>query len=501
MTPITYGFLSVIPPILAIVLAIYTRQVYIALSCGIWSGYLIITHFHPLQASTMTIGAFVDVFADADNTRTIMFTALMGGLMLFIQKSGGVKGFIEWVAGFTTKLVNRGLNSRKIIEMLAFITGVSIFIESTINTLTVGTVFRPVFDKLNIPREKLAYIAHSCSAPVCMLIPLNAWGAYVIGLLNAQHFTHASDIFIHCWMYNFYPMIALLMVIFIILSGKNFGPMKTAEERVKKTGELLRLGAVPFGNYDEGALELKPNITPRAINMLLPIIVLVLMMPIGLMATGWDAVNITDSFLQKLFTALTHGSGATAVLYAISTSLFSSSLLYLSQRLFSFTEIVNMILKGISDLITLALLMMLAFAIGKVCRTLGTGFYVAQITQLWLHPAILPAVLFFVACLMAFAMGTAWGTFAIMLPIAIPLAQALCPNHAELLYMSIAASLGGGVFGNHCSPIADTTLITALGSGNDPIDHVKTQLPYAVTAAVLTGALYLIFAWTCFAQG
>lgn len=499
--PTTYGFFSILPPLLSIFLAIYTRQVYIALTCGIWSGYLIIAHFHPLQATTTTIDAFVTVFADADNTRTIMFTALMGGLMLFIQKSGGVKGFIAWMARFTEKLVNRGLNSRKVIEMLAFFVGSSIFIESTINTLTVGTVFRPVFDKLKIPREKLAYIAHSCSAPVCMLIPLNAWGAYVIGLLNAQKFTNASDVFIHAWMYGFYPMVALLMVMVIILSGKNFGPMKTAEERVKKTGELLRPGAVPFGNYDESTLELKDHIKPRAMNMLLPIIILVLMMPISLIATGWSVITINDSLSQKLFSALTHGNGATAVLYAISTALFISSLLYLCQRIFSFTEIINMILKGISDLITLALLMMLAFAIGKVCRTLGTGFYVAQITQLWLHPAVLPAVLFFVSCLMAFAMGTAWGTFAIMLPIAIPLAQALGPNHPQLLYMAIAASLGGGVFGNHCSPIADTTLITALGSGNDPIDHVKTQLPYAITAAVVTGVLYLIFGWVCFAQG
>jgi len=499
--PITYGFLSILPPLLSIFLAIYTRQVYIALTCGIWSGYLIIAHFHPLQATTTTIDAFVAVFADADNTRTIMFTALMGGLMLFIQKSGGVKGFIELVGRFTARLVQRGLNSRKVIEMLAFLVGTSIFIESTINTLTVGTVFRPVFDKLKIPREKLAYIAHSCSAPVCMLIPLNAWGAYVIGLLNAQKFTNASDIFIHSWVYGFYPMVALLMVMFIILSGKNFGPMKTAEERAKNTGELLRPGAVPFGNYEEGSLELKPNITPRAMNMLLPIIILVLMMPISLIATGWSVTQINDPLSQKLFVALTHGNGATAVLYAISTALFLGSILYLCQRIFSFTEIINLILKGISDLITLALLMMLAFAIGKVCRTLGTGFYVAQITELWLHPAVLPAVLFFVACLMAFAMGTAWGTFAIMLPIAIPLAQALGPDHPQLLYMAIAASLGGGVFGNHCSPIADTTLITALGSGNDPIDHVKTQLPYAITAAVVTGVLYLIFGYLCFARG
>lgn len=499
--PITYGFLSVLPPLLAIFLAIYTRQVYIALTCGIWSGYLIIANFQPLQATTTTIDAFVTVFADADNTRTIMFTALMGGLMLFIQKSGGVKGFIELVGRFTEKLVKRGLNSRKVLEMLAFVTGASIFIESTINTLTVGTVFRPVFDKLKIPREKLAYIAHSCSSPVCMLIPLNAWGAYVIGLLSAQQFNNSSEIFFHSWIYGFYPMVALLMVVFIILSGKNFGPMKNAEERVKKTGQLLRPGAVPFGNYDEETIELKPSITPRACNMLLPIIVLVFMMPVSLIATGWHTVNISDSFSQKLFIALTHGNGATAVLYAICTSLFAGSLLYLFQRIFSFSEIINMILKGISDLITLALLMMLAFAIGKVCRTLGTGFYVAQITQLWLHPAILPAVLFFVACLMAFAMGTAWGTFAIMLPIAVPLAQALGPDHPELLYMAIAASLGGGVFGNHCSPIADTTLITALGSGNDPIDHVKTQLPYAITAAIITGILYLVFGYLCFVQG
>lgn len=487
----SYGLLSILPPLLSIFLAIYTRQVYIALTCGIWTGYFIITHYHPLTATSSTINAFVNVFSDADNTRTIMFTALMGGLMLFIQKSGGSKGFILWMGRFTEKLVKRGLNSRKIIETLAFLTGFSIFIESTINTLTVGTVFRPVFDKLKIPREKLAYIAHSCSSPVCMLIPLNAWGAYVIGLLNAQKLPHASDIFIHSWVYGFYPMIALLMVILIIITGKNFGPMKTAEERAKKTGQLLKPGALPFGEQQDEHLEISQHIVPRAMNMLLPILVLVLMMPIGLIATGWDSIPINLPFLEKAALALTKGSGSSAVLYAISTSLFISALLYLLQGIFSFTEMVNMILKGISDLITLALLMMLAFTIGQVCRSLGTGLYIAQITQFWLHPALLPALLFFVACLMAFAIGTAWGTFAIMLPIAIPLAQALAPEEQKLVYMAIAASLGGGVFGNHCSPIADTTLITALGSGNDPIDHVKTQLPYALSAAVLTGILYL----------
>lgn len=495
----SYGVLSLLPPLLAIFLAIRTRQVYIALTSGVWLGYFILTDFHPLSACTATINAFVDVFKDSSNTMTIMYIALMGSLMIFIQKSGGVAGFIHFVSKHVEKLEARNINSRKTLEVLAFITGTTIFIESTINTLTVGTVFRPIFDKLKIPREKLAYIAHSCSAPVCMLIPLNAWGAYVIGLLNAEKLAKPSDVFIHAWAYDFYPALALIVLLFIILTGKDFGPMKTAEERAKTTGKLIRDGAVPFTGGEADTFEVKPRIKKRAINMLLPIIILVAMMPIGLIITGWPHVTTIDStFSQKCLTALVSGDGSTAVLYAICTSLFLSAPLYMAQDIFSFSEIIDIILKGISNLIILALLMMLAFAIGKVCRTLGTGNYVAQITHYWLNPAALACVIFFVACAMAFAMGTAWGTFAIMLPIAVPLALSIgADKHPALLYMSIAAALGGGVFGNHCSPIADTTLITALGSGNDPIDHIKTQLPYAVTAACCTGLLYLLCGYLC----
>jgi Na+/H+ antiporter NhaC len=349
-----------------------------------------------------------------------------------------------------------------------------IFIESSICVLITGAIARPLFDKLKISREKLAYIADSTSAPKCVLIPLNAWGAFIIALLSAQGVDQGWKIMLLAIPFNFYAWIAILMVLGVILLQKDLGPMRQAEKRVQVEGKLLRDGAEPLVSSEVITVEKKAGIPARTVNMLLPLLVMVIMMPLGLIITG------NGDFTQ--------GAGSTSVLWAVFSALLVAAFSYRLQGIMTSNEIMDQFMKGISGLMPLALLMLMAFAIGDVCKILGTGKYVASLAKSWLIPQLVPAVLFVISCFIAFATGTSWGTFAIMIPIAVPTAQLL----GLPLVPAVAAVLGGGVFGDHCSPISDTTIIASMASASDHIDHVRTQLPYALLAAGLALVLYLI---------
>ncbi len=489
-----YSFWSLFPPLLAIIFAIKTRQVFVSLMFGIWLGWVILSEGNLLTGTTATVQALVDVFKDPGNTRTIMFSSLVGALIAFIQRSGGVEGFVNRINKTLQNIENKYAGkSRMIVQLMAWLTGTAIFVESSINALTVGTVFRPIFDKLKIPREKLAYIADSISAPTCILIPFNAWGAYIMGLIAAQGFENPFGVLVSAFPLNFYPMLAMMMVVSIIVSKKDFGPMKKAEERAQKEGKVIRDGATPLISADVVSMKKKDKVIARARNMIVPLGVMVCMMPLMLVYTGWSQVeNISQlPWYSQIFEAIGKGSGSTSVLYSVLTSILVSSVLYMSQKIFSFKETIDLIFKGISGLIPLALLMMLAFAIGNVCRELGTGVYVAELSKEWLAPDFVPVIVFIVAGFIAFSTGTSWGTFAIMIAIGVPMAQALDAN----LYLTVAAALGGGVFGDHCSPISDTTIISSMASASDHIDHVKTQLPYAMTAGIVAGILYLVLGY------
>ena len=486
-----YGFWSVLPPLVAIILAIRTRQVFISLLFGIWFGWVILSGGNLLNGTINTIQALVDVFKDPGNTRTIMFSSLVGALIAFIQHSGGVEGFISSVNRYLHNMEQRSSRSPRVtVQILAWLTGVMIFVESSINALTVGSIFRPIFDKLGIPREKLAYIADSISAPTCILIPLNAWGAYIMGLLIAQGIDHPLSVMVRAYPLNFYPIFAMIMVLLVILTGKDIGPMKKAEDRARLEGKVLRDGATPMISTDVISLETKAGVKPRGFNMIIPIAIMVGMMPVGLIFTGWQAAaEIGDyPWYEQIFIAIGQGSGSTAVLWAVLTAIIAGGILYRIQKIFHLPEIIDLTFKGVGGLIPLALLMMLAFAIGKVCRDLGTGIYVAELSKSWLSPNMVPLIVFVVASFIAFSTGTSWGTFAIMIPIGFQMAQIMDAS----IYLTIAAALGGGVFGDHSSPISDTTIISSMASASDHIDHVKTQLPYALIAGLAAAVLYLI---------
>ena len=488
---VTYGFWSLLPPLVAIILAIWTKQVYVSLIFGIFLGWLILNDGNLLAGFLDTLYALVNVFTDAGNTRTIMFSALIGGVIVFIQRSGGVEGFILWIGEKLEVLEKRGGKGKKMwVQLMAWLTGMLIFVESSISVLTVGSLFRPIFDRLKISREKLAYIADSSSAPTCILIPFNGWGALVMGLLMAQGFENPFQVMIQSIIYNFYPLLALIFLVIVIVTQWDFPIMRKAEARTQQ-GEIMWEDATPMISEEITEVRTKSGVKPRLINMVIPLVVMVGMMPVMLAYTGWDAAltaNPDRTWSGTLLAALGQGSGSTAVLVAVVVSLLVSMLLYRLQGIFNLKENVDLVLKGISGLLPIALLLLFAFAIGNVCKELQTGIYVAELAKAWLSPSFIPVLIFLISCFIAFSTGTSWGTFAIMIAIAVPMAREM--QVSEIV--AIAAALGGGVFGDHCSPISDTTILSSMAAATDHIDHVKTQVPYVMVAGVGAAVLYLI---------
>ncbi len=450
-------WVSLLPPIIAIVLAIWTRQVYLSLAAGVWLGWTILSDWNPFAGLAVGIDQTVAVLGDEGNAKVILFTLVIGALIATVEASGGVKGFVAWLN--QRELVNNGRRA----QLLAYLVGIVIFIESNITVLVAGAIGRPLFDRFRVSREKLAYIIDSTSASVCILIPLNAWGAYILAILAELGVENPLGVFVASIPLNFYALTAVVLTGIVIMTGLDLGPMRGAERRTQ-SGQLLNENAAPMVDPDVIAPEPETDIPPRARNMILPIFAMVAMMPIALVITGGGDMR--------------EGSGATSVLWAVSVGLTVAWILLLAQRAFTVDRLMSIALKGAGGLIPMALVLLLALALGAVANELGTGVYIAQVTAGVLPPVVFLPLIFLVAAGIAFSTGTSWGTFAIMLPIAVPAAAVMGLPLAPF----VAASLAGGIFGDHSSPISDTTIIASMASATDHIDHVRTQLPYAMIA-------------------
>jgi len=452
--------LSLLPPLIAIGLAVWKRQVYVALAVGIWLGWTILSGGNPLKGLAGSIEGTIAVLGDPGNTRVLLFSLLIGSLVVYVEASGGVEGFVKWLEHRQLVSSSRGAG------VLAWFIGLAIFIESNVTLLVTGAVCRPLFDRYGAAREKLAYIADSTSAPICILIPFNAWGALVLGILGGLAVADPLGVFVASIPLNFYAIAAVTLAGYTAWRGLNLGPMKKAEERASQGIVLSSEGEL---TVDEALFKvrLSREVPPRAFNMVIPIVTMVLMMPVALYITG-DGV-------------LGQGSGSTSALWAVIAGNIAAWILMLGQRFASLDELVRLGLKGIEALLGLVLILLLAITLGDVCTHLGTGPYVAEVVRGIASPVFLIPATFIVAALIAFSTGTSWGTFAIMIPIAVPAAEALGLPLAPFL----AASLSGGVFGDHASPISDTTIVSSLASATDVIDHVRTQLPYALIAAAV----------------
>lgn len=464
----SYGALSLLPPLLALGMAIKTKQVYPSLLLGIVLGWTIQSGWNPVTGVIESVNATVGVFGDRDRTLTILLSVLIGALIAFTQYSGGMKGFVDRVSA-------AGLaRSPRSAGVLAWLIGFVIFVEGNIGVFVSGPVSRPIFDRLRVSREKLAYILDSTAAAKATVIPINSWGAYIIGLLAAQGLDTPLRAMLSAIPFNLYALLAIFVALGVVVTGFDVGPMREAERRTREEGKFLRDGGEPLVANEVLMLEPKTGAPPRAMNMVLPILTLVVAVLVGLYLTGGGN--------------LMNGDGATSVFWALGISVSTAALSYRLQGILTLGEITEMFMKGVGGMIPIAVLLMLAFVIGDVCQAMGTGAYVAGAVEGGLPRFLIPAALFIAAGVTSFSTGTSWGTWAIMVPIAVPMIGIL-GLHPSLV---IASVLGGGIFGDHCSPISDSTIMSSMAAGTDHIDHVRTQLPYALGVGGVTVAAYMV---------
>ncbi|QBJ63820.1 Na+/H+ antiporter NhaC family protein [Pseudoalteromonas sp. DL-6] len=448
---------SILPPLIAIIIVFWRKEVIMALLVAVISSeFLLALQGEGNSVFTTflnSIERIVAVASSPGNTRILIFSILIGALLAYIRESGGV-------AATVNLLMNKGVaKSKRQVGFLTMFTGVAVFIESNLSVLTSGILSRGLFDKFKMSRARLAYIIDSTSAPVCILILLNGWGAFVLGLLgNYELGESAVSVLWGSVGYNFYAIITLVIVFYTIAFDKVHGPMKVAEQKLElQTTELKE--------------EVKGS---KARYMLVPLLTLIVSM-VGFMFYTGNGV-------------LAEGSGSKSVLYATVLAIVVAYCLMISSRQFTHHQLVDTGFKGMGELLPLVSIVLLSLTLGASLKELGTGVFVASLVGDYLPIYLIVPVLFLTGAVMSFTTGTSWGTFAILIPIGVPLIQALGLPPS----LVVGAILGGGIFGDHCSPISDTSAVSAIASGCDLLTHVKTQLPYALVGGGLTFVAYLV---------
>ncbi|GAB2535351.1 Na+/H+ antiporter NhaC family protein [Gracilibacillus alcaliphilus] len=459
------GWLSIIPPVLAVILAIITKNVIVSLFLGVYAGVLIIVGGNPLKATTETIGNFLfPQVADSYNAAVLVLLFFIGGFVALMEKSGGGAA----LAAKTAKAINTKVKA----QVSAWIGGIIIFFSDLGTPLIVGPVFEKIFDKARISREKLAWIIDSTSSPVAVLVPFIGWGVYIMGLIknefdNLNITASEFDTLVQVIPFQFYAILAVSMVPLIAFSKLDFGPMAKAERRVQETGELYWKDAKPLRRAEKQTDSAAEE--SRAILIWLPLLVLFITL-FGLLFTHGFPFQPVDGNDFRV-------SLSTAYLFAA----LSIIVLLLIFKLKKFGEIFEIYTSGMQKMVYVIVTLVLAWALGTVIGEMGTANFIVELMQGRVPAFIIPAILFIVGAIVSLASGSSWGTFAIMLPLAIPMAVSL---DAHLL-VCIGAVLSGGIFGDHSSPISDTTILSSTGAGADHIDHVKTQFPYALVNGII----------------
>lgn len=460
----SYGILSLLPALVALILSFATRDAIFSLLIGVLVG-IAITGENILFGFT---GLLQNALGNADFIWVLCIEVFVGLMVAFFQKSGAINAFSE-------KIEKKNIKARGA-QVIAWLLGIFIFFSDYFSPLYVGTVMQKITDKARVSREKLAYICDSTSAPVCTLIPFSAWGVYEAGLLVGLGAfvdkTVAMDGMIHMVPYNFYGILSIAMVGLIAFGViPDYGPMGKAEKRARETGKVVSDTAKPLLGKEFS--EIKPNEGVKAnlfINFFAPALII---------------IGIT------LGTYIATGSAKTLEAFIAAVAFQFVSMLI--QKMGKVTELIETGIQGIKGIISAIIILGLAYCINYITKELGTANFVISVTKSWMTPTLLLVFTFLVCGFISFFTGSSWGTYAIITPIVIPLAFELTGGViTNLVYATIAAVMGGGCFGDHCSPLSDTTILSSLAAGSDHIDHVKTQLPYTLTVAGISAVLYII---------
>lgn len=492
------GWLSILPPLIAITLALISKEVYSSLFLGIFSGmcvYCFSTGGNILQAVTYLFDMMA--LKIGENGYMIIFLVLLGSLVVIVTRSGGSDAYGQWAG----KRIRKKVSAKLATALL----GLLIFVDDGFNCLTVGTVMRPITDKCKISREKLAYLLDATAAPVCIIAPISSWAVAVASEVEEAGGLNA---FVQTIPYNLYAILTIVMVFFLSATNFDFGPMKKAEQ----DGRLEESAVSKAGNgadtenpeKSEGGTKIenaakaedrtekedaagRQNAVKkgRVPDLILPVLTLIICAILGMAYVGgyFDGIPFTEAIGENPTAGLTLGTFAALVVAMV---------MYIPRRIMSLREFMNGVIDGIKTMIPALTILILAWALGGVCREMiGTGIFVSNfVTAVKLPFSFLPAIVFIVAAFLSFSMGTAWGTFGILLPIV----SMLCAGSegAAILIPALGATLAGSVYGDHCSPISDTTILASTGAQCDHLRHVETQLPYATLVAVVCFAGYLV---------
>ena len=490
------AWFSILPPLTAILVALLIRSVLPALVLGLWLGAWAL---NGLTFSGFFAG-FLDGFdiyltnavADRDHVSIMLFTFMIAGMVGIISRNGGMRGIVE--------LIIRGANTPKRGQVSVWTLGLLIFFDDYSNTLVVGNTSRSVTDRLKISREKLAYIVDSTAAPVATVALVTTWIGYQVGLIG-DAMTRIPDldlspysVFLNSIAYSFYPFLAIFFVILVITTGRDFGPMLKAERRARETGQVVPDSTSALGADDEAALAMKEGLPPRAMNAILPVIAMTLAIMAGLYVTG-EGETVSD--------IVGSANSYQALMWASIISVLVAVVMTLSQRLLSLDEVVDAWVSGARFTFLAMIILVLSWAMAEISSELHTADFLIASLGDRLPMGVLPTMVFVLAAFTAFSTGSSWGAMGILLPLVLPLSWAVLgardsadPEHLYILYASVSCVLAGAVWGDHCSPISDTTVMSSLSAGCDHIEHVRTQMPYALlvgVASIVLGTLPVSF--------
>ncbi len=512
--PGVYGtWISLLPPLVAIGFALVTREVILSLFAGIWIGALFITGYDPFGGTAMSLDFLVEALLDPDHMAIVVFSLLLGGMVGVMSRGGGTSGVVDVLEKFAKNRFSG--------QLFTWASAFVLFFDDYANTLIRGNALRPMTDRLLISREKLAYLVDSTAAPLAVIAVLTTWIGFEITQIQsslaslaaqtedpalAEQLQAGADnafmIFLHSIPYLFYPILALAFVLMVVLMRRDFGPMLKAERRAVSGGGVLRPGSMPAADTELHSVQPAENKPRRWYNAGIPVFAVILVALYGLYSTGASALDPGE---RSIVAIIGEADPFASLLWASFAGCAIAIGLVIFQRILSVPDTLGAMVGGMQSMLMAVIILVLAWGLGGVTQDVGTGTYLASLLEDTLPMMLLPGLVFFVAAVTAFSTGTSWGTMAILFPVVVPLAVAMGAGvgfaggeHYGILLGTVSSVMGGAVFGDHCSPISDTTVISSMSSACDLIDHVNTQLPYALLVAIVAlfvGELPAAFEW------